>query len=426
MNKKARHPVEKEHLSSIDRRNPHRAKLPTDVKRRKDRIKIRRTGTVTKKRNAEVEKALCESVELYRTLFDYAKDGIALVDVETGRLVECNQALCGMVGRDKTELVGQMQTILHPPQVVAKGLSASFVLHQSGDPGMITEEQIISKTGELMTVEIRAARVLVKDRDCLLGVFRDITGRKRAEAEIIRQRDEISHITRVATMGELASSLAHEINQPLTAILSNAQAALRLLTADKPDLEEVVEALKDIVNDDQRAGKVIKELRELMRRTEPSRELLDMRQVIEEVLVLMKSDLLIRNINIIGELSADLPPVLSSRVQLQQVLINLINNGYEAMKDTVPAEKMLTIRAFAGDPKNITVEIADRGHGFLKESMVDKIFEPFFTTKQKGLGMGLPIVKSIIEAHGGTMSARSNADKGATISFMLPAGGKQS
>jgi C4-dicarboxylate-specific signal transduction histidine kinase len=250
----------------------------------------------------------------------------------------------------------------------------------------------------------------------------DIAARKRADEEIFKLRDELSHITRVAAMGELTASLAHEINQPLAAILSNAQAALRFLTAEKPDLEEIREALQDIVSDDRRAGNVIKELMAIFKKEEPHREPLDMARVIEEVLSLTKSDSIIRNINIKIDLPVGLPPVLGSRVQLQQVIINLINNGCEAMKDAGPDERALTVRAFTKDSKNIIVEIADCGYG-LKEGMPEKIFEPFFTTKPKGLGIGLNVSQSIIKAHGGTLSISNNPDKGATATFTLPAEG---
>jgi two-component system sensor kinase FixL len=250
----------------------------------------------------------------------------------------------------------------------------------------------------------------------------DIAARKLADEEIFKLRDELSHITRVATMGELAASLAHEINQPLAAILSNAQAALRFLDAQAPNLDEVRDALKDIVNDDQRAGNVIKELRTITKKQEPHREPLDMARVIEDVLGILKSDSIIRNITIKKDLSAGLPPVQASRVQLQQVLINLINNGCEAMMETGPDKRTLAVRAFTKDSKNIIVEITDCGYG-LKEGMPEKIFEPFFTTKPKGLGIGLTVSQSIIKAHGGTLSICNNPDKGATATFTLPAEG---
>jgi two-component system sensor kinase FixL len=226
-------------------------------------------------------------------------------------------------------------------------------------------------------------------------------------------------------MSELASSLAHEINQPLAAILSNAQAALRFIDAAEPNLEEVREALKDIINDDQLAGNVIKELRTLMKKEEPHWEPLDISRVIEEALVLTKSDSIIRNVKIKRDLPAYLPSVYGSRVQMQQVLINLINNGCEAMRETGPGERVLTIRAYTKGSENIVVEIIDCGHG-LKEGTSEKIFKPFFTTKPKGLGMGLAISRSIIEAHDGSLTARNNPGKGATFSFTLPATGMKS
>jgi PAS domain S-box-containing protein len=286
------------------------------------------------------------------------------------------------------------------------------------------EHRIIRKDGEIRWVSDTA--ILNKDTNGKLvsydGVIKDITDRKRDEERIRAQIDELAHVTRVATMGELTSSLAHEINQPLTAILSNAQAALRFMNAARPDLTEVGGALTDIVSDCRRAGKVVHEIRALMKKEEPRRELLDIRRIFEEVLVLTNSDSIIKNVKIIRDVPGDLPYVYCNRVQMQQVMINLIVNGCEAMKDVAAEEKTLTIRSVTNNSENLVVEIEDRGHGITEEAR-EKIFEPFFTTRPEGLGMGLSIAKSIVEAHGGKLLVRNNPDKGATFIFSLPVQG---
>jgi C4-dicarboxylate-specific signal transduction histidine kinase len=248
----------------------------------------------------------------------------------------------------------------------------------------------------------------------------EIIEHKKADMEILQKREELSHFARLTTINELATSLAHEINQPLTAILSNAQAILRFLDAEKPDLEEIRDALRDIVSDDKRAGFVINGLRAFLKKEESPRELLDIAGVIDEVLALTKSDMAIRNIVLKKELCTGLPSINGNRIQLQQSLVNLILNGCEAMKNTEPADaRVLFIRIFKENPEKVIVEISDCGCGLNKE-ILGFIFEPFFTTKHDGLGMGLAIAKSIIEAHGGTLHARNNPDKGATFSFSLP------
>ncbi|MDD5675593.1 MAG: response regulator, partial [Chitinivibrionales bacterium] len=248
----------------------------------------------------------------------------------------------------------------------------------------------------------------------------EISERKRVDVEIHKKREELSHVNRIVTMNELTASLAHEINQPLTAILSNAQAALRFLDAEEPDLGEIRDALKDIVSDDKRAGYVINGLRAFLKKEESPLELLDLTGVIEEVLALTKSDMAIRNIVLKKELPAGMPLIQGNRTQLQQALVNLILNGCDAMADMEPTDtRIIFVRAFMENPGCVTVEISDRGCGLEKE-LLDHVFEPFFTTKPKGLGMGLAIFKSIIEAHGGTLRAANNPDKGATFGFTLP------
>jgi two-component system, LuxR family, sensor kinase FixL len=368
-----------------------------------------------------MEEALRESEARYRLLFESAKYGIFIADADTGLVVDANPFLNDLLGYPKEQLLGKHLWEISAFKDIAATKESLLELQEKKH---LRYEDLPLETadGRKIDVELVGNLYVVNGRKLIQCNISDISERRRAEAEILRQRDELSHITRVATMGELAASIAHEINQPLAAILNNAQAALRFLDAQAPDLDEVRDALKDIIGDDQRAGNVIKELRTLTKKEEPHREPLDMARTIEDVLGILKSDSIIRNITLKKELSADMPHVLGSRVQLQQVIMNLINNGCEAMMETGPEERTLTIRAFTKDLKNIIVEITDRGRG-LKEGMPEKMFEPFFTTKPKGLGIGLTISRSIIKAHGGTLLARNNPDKGATVTFTLPAEG---
>lgn len=243
--------------------------------------------------------------------------------------------------------------------------------------------------------------------------------RKKAEEDTRRLRDELAHVMRIATMGELAASLAHELNQPLTAILSNAQAAQRFLLSDSPDMEEVCEALKDIIEDDQRAGEVIRGLRALLEKEERKQSLVNMNKIIEETITLLHGELLQKGSSITFYPAPGLPTLMGDRVQLQQVVMNLVMNAFEAMKDNKPGTKKITIVTAVEDPGKIKVSITDSGTGIKPENK-DLIFTPFFTTKPRGMGMGLSINRSIIEAHGGSLMGINNPDRGATFSFTLP------
>jgi len=247
----------------------------------------------------------------------------------------------------------------------------------------------------------------------------DITLRMQSERETARQRDELAHLSRVAMLGELSGSLAHELNQPLTAILSNAQAAQRFLAQSPPRVDKLAEILADIVKSDHRAGAVIQRLRSMLRKEEAQRHPLDMNDVVEESLRLMRSDLLNRRVVVSTVFSEALPAVSGDRNQLQQVLLNLMINGCDAM-DGTGADGRLTIGTKRNQNGTVEFSVADTGKGIPPENL-DRIFEPFVTTKSHGLGLGLAICRSIVEAHGGRLWATNNAVRGATLHCELPA-----
>jgi two-component system, LuxR family, sensor kinase FixL len=252
-----------------------------------------------------------------------------------------------------------------------------------------------------------------------IGSVIDITDRKRAESELRIQREELAHVTRLSTMGELAASLAHELNQPLTAILSNAQAAQRFLAKDPTNLKEMNEILQDIVNDNSRAGEVIKRMRTLVKKEAPDFSPLDIGSVISDVVLLAHSDAILHNVRLLLEVSPDLPPVRGDRVQLQQVVLNLILNAFDAMADCPASQREIKVRAGRSIGRMLMVAVSDKGTGISEEHR-ETIFHPFYTTKHSGLGMGLSISRTIIEAHGGRLSAENNPDRGATFYFSIP------
>jgi C4-dicarboxylate-specific signal transduction histidine kinase len=251
---------------------------------------------------------------------------------------------------------------------------------------------------------------------------RDISTRRDAEDEASRLRDELVHISRATTLGQVAASLAHEINQPLAAILSNAQAARRFLAADVPDLTEVQGALSDIIEDDRRAGQVIDRLRSLLRRGEVERGILDVNEMIREVSRLVQSSALVRGAAVRLALAEALAPVLGDRIQLQQVVLNLAQNSLEAMEGAPAESRKLTVRTSTDGAGTVKVSVVDTGPP-LDEQALDRMFEPFHTTKEAGLGVGLPISRSIIEAHGGQIWATCNDGRGLTVHFTLPCAG---
>jgi PAS domain S-box-containing protein len=257
----------------------------------------------------------------------------------------------------------------------------------------------------------------------LLGeVFANLLSRKQAEVELQKLRQDLGHINRVATIGELTTSLAHELNQPLTAILSNAQAAQRLIEVDPMDLGQVREILRDIAEDDKRAGAVIHRVRDLLKKGDPEITVLDLNEMVADVARLIRSDALMRDISIRLELDPALPPARGDRVQLQQVLINLALNGMDAMQELRTGEGTLVFRTATDGSGGIRVAVRDSGVGIGGRD-VERMFEPFFTTKADGMGMGLAIARSIIEAHAGRLDAVSNPEGGTTFSFTLPASG---
>ena len=254
----------------------------------------------------------------------------------------------------------------------------------------------------------------------LLGdVFAHTLSRRRSEMEGQRLRQDLAHVGRVSTMGELTASLAHELNQPLTAILSNAQAAQRILTSDKADLVEIREILGDIVEDDKRAGEVIHRLRGFLKKSNLEVSALDIGELVGQVARLVSSDAIIRNVAIRVELAPGLPSVCGDRVQLQQVILNLLMNGLDAMRESGEGERTLVLRTVDGAPASVVVAVEDSGVG-IDEADLDHVFHAFYTTKPDGLGMGLAIARSIVEAHGGHLEARNNPRWGATFSFTLP------
>jgi PAS domain S-box-containing protein len=261
-------------------------------------------------------------------------------------------------------------------------------------------------------------------RLALATISRDITERKRAEKALNKAQAELAHITRVTTLGELTSSIAHEVNQPLAAIVTNGQACMRLLSRDTPGIEGALECIEATISDAMRASEVIKRIRALLKKTVPEKAPLNINDTIQEVIALAASELAKNRVAARTELEADLPPVIGDRVQLQQVMLNLILNANEAMSCADWQPRELFIRSQKMQPDQVIVAVRDSGTGFDPQA-AERIFDAFFTTKTHdgGLGLGLSISRTIIESHGGKLWATSNEGKGATFQFTLSTSG---
>jgi PAS domain S-box-containing protein len=255
-----------------------------------------------------------------------------------------------------------------------------------------------------------------------VGAVIDITERKRAEGEHERLRQleaDLAHMNRLTTMGELTASIAHEINQPLAAIVTQSEAALRFLNRDEPDLDEARDSLSSIMEDGMRAGEVIRGVRALARKSGPQLTRLDIDDVIGQVLAIARGELLRHNVVLCTELASGGRLVLGDRVQLQQVLLNLIMNGIEATTGVTERTRELSVSSTLAEQTSVLVSIKDTGTG-LDPAVAERMFQPFFTTKSDGLGMGLAICRSIVEAHGGRLWVSPRAPHGANVRFTVP------
>src|SRR6267143_956261 len=251
-----------------------------------------------------------------------------------------------------------------------------------------------------------------------IGAVTDITDRKQAEEALRQAQADLAHVSRVTTMGELTASLAHEVNQPITAVVADASACLRWLTRDDPDMEEARQSALRIVKDAARAADIISRIRLLFKKSIPQRELVDVNEVIREMIVLLRGEATRYSISIRTELAPDLPQVMGDRVQLQQVMMNLLVNSTDAMKD-VDGTRELAITSQPADNEAFVVTVSDTGVG-LPLQQADQIFNAFFTTKPHGAVMWLSISRSIVESHGGRLWASGNSPRGASFYFTLP------
>jgi len=370
---------------------------------------------------AQMASRLRTSEMRFRAVVEAVPSAILLVD-DRGAIALANAHAEGLFGHSRAELVTMHIDRLVPEH--SRGAHAGFRALYAMDPttramGGGRELFACRKDGSEFPVEVALSPLATDDGLFVLASVVDISDRRKLERATARQRDELAHLSRVAMLGELSGSLAHELNQPLTAILSNAQAAQRFLAQTPPRVDQLAEILSDIVKSDHRARSVIQRLRAMLRKEQAQHRSLDINEVVEESLRLMRSDLLNRDVTVSTDLADALPAVSGERNQLQQILLNFMMNGCDAMHAR-ETDRRLLVRTHRNSQGHVEISVADRGTG-IPEADLERIFEPFVTTKSQGLGLGLAICRSIVEAHGGRLWASNNADAGATLHIEIPA-----
>jgi len=393
------------------------------------KAEIKRLNEGLEQRVVERTSELMKAEEGYRVMIETASDAVVCMD-EGGAILLANPATMGVFGYEPAELIGKPLTMLMPEflrKVHDDGLRRYLATGQRHLNWQGTELTGLHKDGQEFPVEVSFGEVTADGRRIFTGFVRDISERKQAEelrASLHATQGELARISRLTTMGELTASIAHEVNQPLTAITNNGSACLRLLANRNLDPEVLRHALEEIVADGNRASAVIARIRGFIKKAPAEMSELDVNEVIQEVLALVGPELQKNRVTVECDLRKALPLVLADRVQLQQVLLNLVVNGIEAMTAVTERPRELVVQSQIEESGDLMVAVRDSGTGLSSEA--DRVFTPFFTTKASGMGMGLPISRSLVEGHGGRLWATSNSPHGAVFSFTLPAAGSSS
>ena len=337
------------------------------------------------------------------------------------RITDVNQSAVHLFGaRDAAELMGPVDPLfVASPETARRVMINHFEGHRSYSEVM----KLRTLDGRILDVSLSVTYPMRPERlDVTLIMLEDVTDRLRTEAQLRQLQTEFARAARISTLGELASSIAHEVNQPLSAILTNAETSLRWLSRDEPNLEKVAQLTARITESARHAGEIVRRIRGMTARHVPRPQKLDLNEVVEEALLFVRHDIETRSIDLSVRLRRDLPTVYGDRVQLQQVIVNLLVNGVQAIPQEAAARGTIDLSTDSDERGAITFAIRDNGPG-IAEGDINRVFDSFFTTKEEGMGIGLAICQSIISAHGGAIGASNWPNGGARFWFTLPAVG---
>jgi len=355
-------------------------------------------------------------------IVEIAADAIISID-ENQRITHFNHGAEQIFGYSAGEVEGEFLENLLPQQY--RRNHKKHVKNYAGTQNrsrLMNERADITglrKDGSTFPARASISRLERDGKITLTVILRDISEIRQAEESVAQRREEVAHMDRVGLLAEVSASLAHEINQPLAAILASAQALKRQIHADASCLEDTDEAISDVIADTQRAAKIVQRMRVLMKPGERKDEVIDVSQIVTETELLLRSEAIIRQTKLTIELAPDLPAVFGDRIQLQQVLMNLLMNAFDAMEECDPGDRLLSIHVCYPGSRSVEVCVRDNGVGFDNESY-QRLLEPFYSTKEEGMGMGLAISKTIVQSHGGKLWGQNNRESGASFYFTIP------